>query len=186
MRKILAVFMVLAAISCARVNLRTQEPLRVDINMRVDVYQHVVKDVESIEGQVYGQEPEQSNRIFVLKLAYADERSPETEPAVQRRKKRMSKINDYFGKGYIGENRKADLEMRARDLPPDLHREIEKTIREENKDREIIYRAVAKKRGANVSEVRKVFFEDHHKRAPAGSWFEVYDKEKGKYIWVKK
>ena len=183
MRKIFVAFLVLTLISCAR--------LKVDINMRIDVYQHVVEDVESIEDQVYegGAEQsseEQSKLIFGPGIAYADERPSGRDGVIKRRRMRIAKLNGYFIKGYIGENREAHLEMRVQDLPADLEREIKSTIKEENKDRERIYRAVAKKRGADVSEVRKVFFQDHYKRAPAGSWFEVHDKEKARYVWKKK
>ena len=190
MRKIFVAFLVLTLISCAR--------LKVDINMRIDVYQHVVADVESIEDQVYEEEAGQSNEdqvyeeeeqsklIFGPGLAYAAERPSGRDGAIKRRRMRIARLNKYFAKGYIGENREAHLEMRVQDLPADLKREIKSTIKEENKDRERIYRAVAKKRGADVSEVRKVFFQDHYKRAPAGSWFEVHDKEKAKYVWKKK
>ena len=186
MRKVFIAFGILTVISCARVSLRTQEPIKVDINMRIDIYQHVVEDVESIEGQVYDKEAGESNLILTSGLAYAADSSPEVDAAIERRRKKTGKINGYFGKGYIGENREAHLEIIGRGLSSELKREIEGVVKEENEDREIIYRAVAKKRGADVSEVRKVFLEDHYKRAPAGFWFELYNKEKGKYIWVKK
>ena len=199
MKKIFIVLVALAVISCARLSLRTQEPIKVDINMRIDVYQHVVEDVESIEDEVYEEGPEQSdgnqvyeeeakqsNLFFGSGLAYAAERPSGRDGAIKRRRMRIARLNTYFIKGYVGENREAHLEMRVEDLPAELEREIKSTIKEENRDREKIYRAVAKKRGADVSEVRKVFFQDHYKRAPAGSWFEVQDKEKARYIWKKK
>ena len=186
MKTIFIVAGILAVISCARVSLRTQEPIKVDINMRIDVYQHVVEDVKSIEGQVYDEEAGESNLILTSGLAYAAESSAEVDAAIERRRNRTGLINGYFSKGHIGENREAHLQIIGRDLSSELKKKIERAIKEENEDREIIYRGVAKKRGANVSEVRKVFREDHYKRAPAGFWFELYNKEKDKYIWVKK
>jgi len=102
--------------------------------MRVDIYQHVAKDVESIEDQVYGAEEKKLNSLLFIQEVYAQE-SSETSEAVDRRKERTSAIGDYFKKGYIGENRQALLEIVAKDIPSDKKAEIESTISRENQDR---------------------------------------------------
>ena len=190
MRKVFLAFVVLALISCARVHFRTEEPIKLNINMRIDVYQHVAKDADSIEDEIYGEDDEGANIFFSSGTAYAAESSAEVNAAVERRKKRTDEIGKYFTNGYIGENRQAHLKIKTRALPPSLAKEtkmaIRRMIEDENRDREIIYRAVAKKRGAEVSEVRKVFLEEHYKRAPKGAWFELFNKEKGKYVWKRK
>ena len=187
MKRIFVAFLLLAAIGCARVQHRVSGPIKVDINMRVDVYQHVVEDARSIEDRIYNEEKDGSNLIFASGVAYAEEvSSVEVDAAIKRRKERVVNITRYLDRGYIGENREAHLEMVVRGLPSNLDKEIKRTIKEENRDREIIHRATAKKRGVDVSDVRKVFFEEHYKRAPAGSWFEVYSEGQGKYVWERK
>ncbi|MEM7816651.1 MAG: DUF1318 domain-containing protein [Candidatus Aenigmatarchaeota archaeon] len=177
---------ILVILGCAKVSLQTSQPIKVDINMRVDVYQHVVKDVESIEDEIYSSKNKQFNFIFGLKTVYAQDYSFEVSSAIERRKQRISKIEEYFRKGYIGEDKDAYLVILAKDLDDGLKNEIESIIEEENKDRDIIYQATAKKNNVDITEVRKVFFEDHYRRAENGWWFEVYNSKEKIYKWIKK
>ena len=186
MKKIIAIFCVMAIFGCAKIKLETAKPIKVDINMRVDVYQHVVKDVEAVEGQIYSNNIKQMNAIFTLQSVYAANYSSHIELAIQRRKMRLSTIERYLAKEYIGENRDAHLEIIGVNIPKEIKEEVKSLIEEENRDREIIYKAIAEKNGVSVSETRKVFFKDHYNRAPSGYWFEVYSKRKGGYIWIKK
>ena len=180
MKKIGIIILFLIAFGCARVSVQPPEPIKVDINMRVDVYQHVVQDVESINDQIYGPENKELNSIFGLSVVYAQDLSNKASEAIARRKDRVSKIEDYFAKGYIGENRKALLEI-VGNVPADIKSEVKAAIDQENKDRDIIYKATAEKNNTDISGVRNVFFKSDYKRAPSGFWFET---EAGK--WVQK
>lgn len=184
MRRVGVVFIILIALGCAKVSVETKEPIKVDINMRVDVYQHVVKDVESINDQIYGPETKELNAIFSIGIAYAQDFSEDVTAAVSRRRQRASKIEEYLAKGYIGENRNALMQVMGQ-VPSDLKSEIDNLVSQENKDRETIYAAIAKKNETSRKEVRKVFFEDDYRRAPQGSWFEVY-KDSSTYVWIRK
>ena len=186
MKKTMLFLCILMLFGCARIRVETPEPIKLDINMRVDVYQHVVKDVESIEDQIYGGKEKQLNFIFEVKTAHAADYTGDVSAAIESRKKRVSVVEGYSRNGYIGENREARLEITGAEIPAELKKEIAKIVKEENKDRDIIYEAVAKKNGVDVVEIRKVFFGKHFKRAPSGGLFEVYDKEKEKYTWTKK
>jgi uncharacterized protein YdbL (DUF1318 family) len=181
MKKIFIVLSAVVLLSCAKVNLQTSQPLKVDINMRVDVYQHVAKDVESIQDQIYGKSEKKINAISLFEEAFAQDQS-ELSAAVARRKDRKDKIWDYFSKGYIGENRDALLVVR--DVSGSARTEVESAISEENRDRDIIYNATAQKNGAALDQVRKVFFDDDYNRAGSGFWFEL--NKGGAYTWVKK
>ncbi|MBD3263591.1 MAG: DUF1318 domain-containing protein [Candidatus Omnitrophica bacterium] len=176
------------SVACARLDVATKDPLKVDINMRVDVYQHVVKDVESINDQIYGTQDESKNLNFLplVQNAYAADVPSEVEEAIKNRKKRADKITEYFSKGYIGENRQALLEVAGvdKDIPSDLKAEIKKLVDEENDDRQVIYEYTAKKNGIDIEEARKIFYKDDYKRAPSGSWFEVY--QNGEFLWQRK
>lgn len=184
MKKVWIVLVVIIALGCAKVSVETKEPIKVDINMRVDVYQHVVNDVESINDQIYGSGEKQLNAIFSIGVAYAEDFSADVSAAISRRKSRGKTIESYLAKGYIGENRNALLQLMGQ-APADKRDSINKMVNEENSDRNAIYSAVAKKNETSQKEVRKVFFEDDYKRAPSGSWFEVY-KDNTTYIWVRK
>lgn len=186
MKKVFFIYLVVTSIACARVNLQTAEPIKVDINMRVDIYQHVVEDVNNIQSQIYGEKGKQINAVFGIEYAYAQDYSSEVTAAIERRRERLTIIEEYFKEGYIGENKDAYLQIIADELSSDLKEKIGNIVTQENKDREIIYKATAEKNEAEVSQVRKIFFDDDYKRAPSGYWFEVYDEEKGEYIWIKK
>jgi uncharacterized protein YdbL (DUF1318 family) len=186
MRRVFFVLSILIMFGCAKVNLQTSKPIKVDISMRVDVYQHVAKDVESIQDQIYGKSEKQMNAILFLESVYAEDNSSQLNSAIEARKARKDKISDYFNKGYIGENKDAYLEIIAKDLPSGLKSEIETVLQGENSDRDIIYQATAQKNGAGILEVRKIFFDDDYKRASSGFWFQVYSEKEGRYTWLRK
>jgi len=92
-----ALFLVGAAmvgIGCARVSLQgSEKPIKVDISMRLDVYQHVEKDADSIENIVSGGKDKQSFLNLFVSVAYAqEEMSPEVHDAALRRKDRRATL----------------------------------------------------------------------------------------------
>jgi uncharacterized protein YdbL (DUF1318 family) len=185
MRIAIACFVFLI-LGCARVNLQTEKPLKVDISMRVDVYQHVAKDVASIEDQIHGGKQEQKlNSLFTVVNAYAQDYSGEVAAAIERRKERTSRIEEYVNKGYVGENKDALLTVMSQNCPAELRGDIAALVQAENGDRNIIYQSTAEKNGADIASVRKAFFDDHYKRAASGAWFEIYDSASG-YRWAQK
>lgn len=183
MRNIWFVVAFIAVIACAKVSVETKEPIKVDVNMRVDIYQHVVEDVQSINDQIYGGDEKKFNSLFFIQAAYAQDVSGDLQAAISRRKSRFKEIEHYFVMGYIGENRKALLEIRA-EIPTQERARVAKTLQEENSDRDIIYKATAQKNGVDVDEIRKVFYEDDYKRALSGFLFEVM--QSGRYVWVER
>ncbi len=185
MRKTAVLLIALCVLGCAKVSLQTAKPLKVDINMRVDVYQHVAKDVASIEDQVYGSTEKRLNALFGATAAYAQEPSGLDE-AITRRKERSGTIEGYFVKGYIGENRDALLVMREAPSDAVLRDRIASDIQAENEDRNAIYNRTAEKNNADLASVRKIFLDDHYRRAAAGEWFEIWNEAAASYQWVQK
>jgi len=61
---------------------------------------------------------------------------------------------------------------------------VRQLVDEENTDRLKMYEILAQKNGVSLSEIKKVVFQDHLKRAKSGWWFEVYENES--FIWKKK
>lgn len=183
MKKLGVILLAFFVISCAKVSVETKKPIRVDISMRVDIYQHVVKDIEDINGQIYGNSGKDLNYLFGFEEAYAVDFSVDTSAAISRRRERVESVEVYFTKGYIGENKDAFMELRG-DVSGKEKAAVRKIILAENKDREIIYKAIADKNGTDILSVRKVSFESDYKRAPSGYWFQVSDG--GGYTWEKK
>lgn len=184
MTKGMMIFFLLGFIACAKVSVETKKPIKVDISMRIDVYQHVIKDVESIEGQIFGNTEKQMNFLWGIKEVFAAEMPSEVKNAIERRKQRVADIEDYFTKGYVGLNKNAYVEIRS--VSKSLESEVEAAISEENRDRKITYSYTAEKNGVELSQVEEVVFKDHFKRAPAGYWFQMYDEDRGEYIWKQK
>ena len=183
MKHMLVIITAMIAVACAKVNVETKEPIKVDVNMRVDIYQHVVKDVQSINDQIYGGNEQQLNSLFFIQTAYAQEAASSPDAAIARRKGRFKEIEQYFIMGYIGENHNALLEIRS-EIPTQEKARVMKAVQDENADREIIYAATAKKNGVDVNEIRKVFYDDDYKRALGGFLYEV--SQNGRYVWVEK
>jgi len=166
---------------CAKLSVETVKPIRVDINMRIDVYQHAVQEAASIEDQIYGSANKQMNALFFMDQAYAADNSDPLGQAIAGRQARKDTIDSYFKQGWVGEDKNADLQIIAKSMSAD----VEAAVRAENADRVVIYEATAEKNGVDISQMRKIFFDDHYKRASAGFWFEMTDKD-GKQGWVQK
>jgi len=94
--KILVVSLCFILWGCARVDVRTPEPIK--INMRIDVYQHVVKEVESLEDQVYGENTEKMNRLTpFIAVAYAQEVAEvDLQVIVSRRRERRETVEEFM------------------------------------------------------------------------------------------
>jgi uncharacterized protein len=167
---------ILCAIGCARVRVEApKEAFKVDISMRLDVYQHVAKDIDSIENIVSGapQKPvkpdiKSSLNIFVSE-AYAQEGlGADVEAAALRRRDRKPQLAQYESSGAIGENGSGLVEIRGAAGP-----DAQAVVGAENSDRMIIYAAVAQRNGTAVAEVQKLYAKRLQVDAPAGTPLEV-------------
>lgn len=182
-KRILIVIFCIVVVACAKISVETKEPIKIDVSMRVDIYQHVVKDVQSINDQIYGGQEKEFNSLFFIKEAFAQNLNSPMQNAIAMRKSRFKEIEHYFVMSYIGENREALLEIRSEIPQAELGR-VKTAIAAENSDRETIYKAIAAKNGTDVSQTRKVFFEDDYKRALSGFLFEML--KSGRYVWAEK
>jgi len=175
MRILLSLMMFLAVgLGCARVSVQApKDPIKVDISMRLDIYQHVQNDIDEIENMVTGSAgsskgPRSFLRNFLVTEAYADEGlSPEVRQAALRRKERYSELVALEEQGIIGENKSGLIEVRK------VGAKIAFPITEENNDRMIIYQAVAEKNGSPVGEVQKIYAKRLQSHAPSGTPIEI-------------
>ncbi len=96
----LMVGLALGYLGCARVSVQgSKEPIKLDISMRLDIYQHVKNDIDNIENMVAGSKEQakpKDKQSFLgrfISYAYAQEGlGAEVEEAAMRRKGRYSQI----------------------------------------------------------------------------------------------
>jgi len=166
---------ILFAVGCAKVRVEApKEAFKVDISMRLDIYQHVGKDIDSIENIVSGAAKKQSApgaknllNMFVQD-AYAQEGlGAEVEQAALRRRDRKPSLSKYESSGVVGENKSGLVEVRAANADALV------LVRDENSDRMVIYRAVAQKNNTSVEEVQKLYAKRLQTDAPAGTLIET-------------
>jgi uncharacterized protein YdbL (DUF1318 family) len=169
----------------------SKEPIKVDITMRLDVYQHVQKDIDDIESIVSGAKPvdkeksaakdNQSLLGCFLTNAYAKEGlSPDVEQAALSRRGRLSDLASWESKGVIGENKLGLVEIRNAGTADSS---VGQLVQAENSNRMVIYQSIAQKNSTSVEEVQKMYAQRLQNDAPSGTPIEVFDQSTGKYIW---
>ena len=182
---------VIVGLGCARLKVEApKEPIKVDISMRLDIYQHVTKDINDIENIVSGKEEKdkKANSQSMLHLfaatAYAQESlDPEVEKAALSRKERRPQLVPFEEKGIVGENKSGFLEIRA---TQNSDASLEALVKAENNDRMIIYQLLAKKNGTSVQEVQKLYAKRLQESAPTGTPIEVSNESSGASEWTVK
>ena len=168
------------SLGCARVRVEAPEkPIKVDISMRLDIYQHIEKDINAIEDIVSGPKENtkagKDNQSFLspfVSLAYAQDLSPEVEQAAYRRKDRRDQILSYEANGVIGENKSGLVVIRN---PGAADSSSQGLVNAENSDRMMIYQSVAKKNGSSVEEVEELYAKRLQADASAGTPIETAD-----------
>ena len=160
---------VLAA-GCAHVQVDApKDPIKMDISMRLDVYQHVAKDADDIENLVSGSAAKSKKAelsSLILPSAYADEEewTPEAKDAAYRRRDRRTELNTFESQGILGESNNALVVSRSAG-----NERSQQVMNEENSDRNIIYQSIAKKRQTSVADVQKVYAERLRGRLASGT-----------------
>lgn len=163
--KNLVVFVALGVLSlaCARVQVEApKEPIKVDVSMRLDIYQHIEQDIDEIENLVSSKD-KQSWLDILVPNAYADSFPAEVEEAVSRRADRRAQLVSFEGQGAIGENRNGLVELKGSDAS------AQSLIDAENQDRMLIYKAIAQKNGGTVSDVQSLYARRLQSDAPSGT-----------------
>jgi uncharacterized protein YdbL (DUF1318 family) len=141
------------------VDLGTQQPLKVDIAMKLDVYQH---------GDPAGA------------------RKPNAPPAdvTTARRNRLAEVQALKDQRLVGENHAGYLELR--NAPPGKFGDyVRQTVDDENADRGRLIERLAKERNLTVAETERQQAEIFRKAAFQGEWIEVPDAE-GRFAWKQK
>ena len=150
----------LAACSSIPIDVGTKEPVKVDISMKVDVYQH-------------------ADPAGPKKAA-----PPVAADVAKSRRMRMGEIQILKNSRLVGENHAGALEVRT--LPPGEYGDyVKTTVDAENSDRARLIEKLAKEKNIPVSQAERQQAELFHTSAFAGEWVEVGDAE-GKFAWKQK
>jgi len=162
MKNIICLLFLLLLMSCSapNINLSTPVPIKVDIAMRLDVYQH------SKESQKSTAQPATS-----------------FDPASARRN-RMADIQTFKDSRLVGEGRDSLLSIRV-EPPGDYGDYIRKAVSAENEDRMALMKSEAEKQKIPLTQVQKKQAEISRKMAFKGEWIEIENSD-GNTLWVQK
>lgn len=161
---------------CARVNLTSKDPIKLDVTMRVDIYQHVAQDANAIEDMISapaGNKTVSSDKTSWLVLgvseAFAQEEGAfpaSVQAAIDARKSRRPELVALEAEGVVGENAKGYIEIRDRAAADSATQAL---VSDENQDRRVIYDHVAKKNNTDTADTGVVFAERIQKDALSGT-----------------
>ena len=164
---VLALVMLLGGCSGFPVHVSTPEPLKVDITMRVDIFQHA-KQTADEAGEPVEPEP-QSN----------------AEAAIEsRRRDRMAEIQRFKNSRLVGENHYGLLTIREEPAGPYGQR-VEETVEAENADRKALMKDLAAEHHVAQSRIEADQAALWRERAFPGEWIEQ-QRPDGTWTWVQK
>jgi uncharacterized protein len=142
------------------VHLGTEEPIKVDIKVKMDVYQH---------------EPKGTARKAEVKAS--------DDPEVSRRN-RMGEIQALKNSRLVGEDHMGLLGIR--NLPTGEYGDyVKKTVEAENADRTKLMEKLAKDRGVPLGDIQRSQAELFRQSSFTGEWYEEADTAGG-FVWKQK
>jgi len=150
----------LAGCSAPNVNLSTSEPIKVDISMRLDVYDHNKTPSKPAPAAAQAQDPE------------------------SRRRNRMADIQNFKNSRLVGEGRDGLVSIRV-DTPGEAGDYMRKTVAAENDDRRTLMKALAEKEQRSIDDIQSGQSALWQKRAFEGELIEVASPD-GTFAWVAK
>ena len=193
--------LVLSSAGCTyhTVKVEQEEPLRVDVNMRIDVYNHVMEHADAIEKMVNEDGSQSCSfwRTLVRSLDFASDVYAESTAeitgqlgqeaidAINNRKLRRDEILKWQSAGAIGENYNGYIQFYSRvDLTEEQIKSVENLIKEENSDRKIIYANISRIENISADNVGKIYAEKMRDTAPAGTPVQIMDENHHSQQWI--
>ena len=143
-----------------KVDVSAGEPIKVDVNMRLDVYQYK------------GDEP-----------GKPDEAQKTYEEAVVRLNNRMAEIQQLKNNRFVAEDHRGLLHLRQKPAG-DWGNYVERTVNTENEDRTIVMRKVAKDSNRALHEVQTEQWKLRTDKAYQGEYIEVPGDTPNSYKWI--
>ena len=137
----------LASCASPTVNLSTPEPIKVDVAMRLDVYQHSKEIAADLKKSLPASDPD------------------------SLRRNRMADIQTFKDSRIVGEGRNGLLSIRT-DTPGEYGDYIRKTVSEENEDRMALFKSEADKKKTSLIQIQKKQADIFSKMAFKGEWIE--------------
>ncbi len=168
MKKRLLAPCLLTLASCASptIQVATPDPIQVDINMRVDVYQHEPKNSANAKNK-----PQQKDSSS----------TPES-----RRRNRMGDIQELKNSRLVGEG--ADGLLAIVEAPPgDFGIFVRKTVNEENADRMEVMKQISEKTKRSLDAIQNEQAAEWRNRSFTGEWIQLpAEGQPGKFEWKQK
>jgi len=147
------------------IDIGTREPIKIDpveINMRVDVYQH----------DDAGPDTEEEAR-------------QELASVKENRRNRSSEVRTLKNSRWAGENHLGGLTVRKAPAG-ETGTWVKNTVKAENADRLYLMREEAKNRNILLGDVQKEQWRLNLENSFAGEWIEIEGKKANTYEWVQK
>lgn len=157
---LLAVAVSLAGCQAPTVNLATSEPITVDINMRLDVYQYNTSN---------GQKPTAAQAAA----------NPES-----RRRNRMADVQKFKNERLVGENHQGLVTIITQP-EGDYGKYVATAVAEENADRLEIMKALATEQKSSLEDIQAKSAELWRNRSFKDEWIEEAQPD-GSWKWVQK
>jgi uncharacterized protein YdbL (DUF1318 family) len=159
--KVLAACALLAGCKAPTVNLATSDPIKVDINMRLDVYQYsTTATKKQAPTQAAGQTPE------------------------SRRRNRMADIQQFKNERLVGEGHDGLLVIRSKP-EGDYGDYVRVAVEEENTDRMELMKSLAERQKTSLPEIQTKQAELWRNRSFKGEWIETPEAD-GSWKWEQK
>ena len=141
-------------------NVATPDPIKVDVSMRLNIYQY------------RGDEN-----------AKPDEEESGYEDAVIRHRNHMAEVQTLKNNRLVGENHRGLLHLREKP-PGEWGRQTEEAVNKENEDRTIIMRHEAKETGKQFHEIEATHWKANIEKAFKGEWIEVPGDKPDTFKWI--
>jgi hypothetical protein len=145
--------------SLPAIPLTTPEPLKVDLTMRLDVYQY--------RGEEVGDKEELKS----------------ISEAVERQRNRMAEIQELKNNRIVGEDHRGQLNLRQTPAG-EWGAYVKRTVEAENTDRMLLMRNEAKESNRPLHEVQAEAWRLRADQSFKGEWIEVPGKNPGTFDWA--
>ena len=142
------------------VNLATPEAIKVDVTMRLNIYQY---------------RGDENAKPGAEQVSY--------EEAVLRQRNRMAEVQTLKNNRLLGEDHRGLLHLREKPAGS-WGQQVEQTVNKENEDRAIMMRHDAKEADKQVHEIEAARWKGNIEKAFKGEWIEIPGSSPNTFKWI--